>query len=73
MIRWFIDNRFGGGTLLALAIAGGLWLMWWAIQEEAVYKQEFMDECLQDKKQYECTAMWRAGEKDNNTIIMYRP
>ena len=28
-------------------------------------KESFMAECLEDgKKQYECTAMWRAGESN---------
>lgn len=25
-------------------------------------KEDFMKECMQDKKKYECTAMWRAGK-----------
>lgn len=35
-------------------------------------KESFMAECLEDgKKQYECTAMWRAGK--NNTAVMPMP
>lgn len=25
-------------------------------------KEEFMKDCLKERKQYECTAMWRAGD-----------
>jgi hypothetical protein len=28
-----------------------------------------MTQCIQDHKEYECTAMWRAGDKDPPTII----
>lgn len=33
----------------------------------------FMSECLKDKKQYECTALWCAGESHDVPIVMPMP
>ena len=54
-------------ALLALLV--GVPIM---LASERKAKESFMAECLDDgKKQYECTAMWRAGE--SNTAAMPMP
>lgn len=61
--------------LLGIAIVGVISLIViapFAIMAENESESAFMAECLADnKKQYECTAMWRAGE--NNTAVMPMP
>jgi cbb3-type cytochrome oxidase subunit 3 len=37
-------------------------------KKSAAAKQAFMQECRQDKKQYECDAMWRAGNSNNSYV-----
>jgi hypothetical protein len=34
--------------------------------------QQFMAECLQDHKQYECTAMWRSTQTSPPLVIITR-
>lgn len=33
-------------------------------------KDAFMTDCLKDHKQYECTAMWRAGDSKSSTVVV---
>lgn len=35
----------------------------WAIYNVDNEHAKFMQECQQDRKEYECTAMWRSGDK----------
>lgn len=54
-------------ALLALIVGAPM-----MVASERKAKESFMAECLEDgKKQYECTAMWRAGK--NNTAVMPMP
>lgn len=39
-----------------------------SVKEAERKKLAFMEECRQDHKQYECTALWRKGE-DTSTVI----
>lgn len=43
-------------------IAGAVALLLLIGYAEYHEQSRFMDACLQDHKEYECTAMWRAGE-----------
>lgn len=52
------------GTLLVLFLVGCVWLVIVAADHSMKAKTKFMDECKKDHKEYECTAMWRAGEPD---------
>ncbi len=38
------------------------------VYQETKARDEFMKECLQERPQYECTAMWRSGRK-NTTVV----
>jgi len=44
---------------IVLAFAAGTY---WALQAEAKQRAAFMAECQQERKHYECVAMWRQGE-----------
>lgn len=35
-------------------------------------RKAFMFECTKEHKEYECTAMWRAGEKKTDYIVIQR-
>jgi hypothetical protein len=39
-----------------------------AVTAESKHLDNFMAQCMQDHKQYECDAMWRAGE-DHTTVM----
>lgn len=49
-------------------------LVWGCVVLSRDYKQkkdEFMSACVKDRKEYECVAMWRAG--NSHTIVMPMP
>ena len=54
---WDVLTSLPAFCLYMLTIAGFFFYV--AILFENANKKVFMDECLQDLKQYECTAMWR--------------
>ncbi len=49
---WWGDYSLG--ILIGIIV---LFILWFAVSLSQ-HRQAFMDECLQDRKQYECTAMW---------------
>lgn len=65
---------FGGwviGIGVTLFVALILWLGYLSSEAHEAKRVAFMTECQQDHKEYECTAMWRAGEPD--TIPVFIP
>lgn len=36
-------------------------------------REQFLVECLQDHKKYECDALWRAGKSDTEIVPMFIP
>lgn len=42
-------------------------------KETEKQKAAFMAECLEYQKQYECVAMWRSGESNDNTTVVPMP
>ena len=50
----------------AFLFALGFGVMWWASNSIERSEREFMDACLEERKEYECIAMWRSG---NVTVI----
>lgn len=55
-----------GGAIICLFVAVPFMLV-----NDHKEKELFMDECLQDgRKQYECTAMWRAGKSSAKVMPM---
>lgn len=69
MIKWLMDlptlEKWIVGSIVGLLVAVG-WGSYLAAQDKA----EFMRECEQDRPRYECTAMWRAGEKPAPIVIV---
>lgn len=37
---------------------------------EARKEKQFMEECRRERKQYECTAMWRSGEHTGGAVYV---
>lgn len=42
-----------------------------AIKTEVAAREKFMTECRQDRKEYECVVLWRAGE--GKTVPVFFP
>lgn len=58
MLDW-IDNHMG---LFILAVASFLLaLILIAVVVGAKARMEWMEQCMKDKKEWECTAIWRYG------------
>lgn len=49
------------GTILGVCVILVIVLVGFTVIAGNAERDAFMKECLQDKKQYECTAMWRSG------------
>jgi hypothetical protein len=56
----FAYDNFGWLLLAGCAALGGL--LAFALTEDNAHAERFMAECTRDHKNYECDAMWRAGE-----------
>lgn len=41
-----------------------------AVSEESKHQDAFMKQCMEDHKQYECDALWRAGEDHTQVVPM---
>jgi hypothetical protein len=67
LVYWVNDNWPG----IAIIVVGMLLIgtLIGAGKYEQEQKDKFMQECLQDKKEYECTALWRAGSHAQVVII----
>ncbi len=69
VIEWFqrrdvFELGMMGGVLLILS------LIVVAVTLESNEKAEFMRECEQERPKYECTAMWRSGDKPAPIVIV---
>ncbi len=69
VIEWFqrrdvFELGMIGGVLLILS------LIVVAVTLESNEKAEFMLECEQERPKYECTAMWRSGDKPAPIVIV---
>ena len=58
-----------GGVLAAVLVVFGF-VIFKSSQSENAENKKFMTECLTEHKEYECTAMWRAGESHTTVIPM---
>lgn len=67
MSDW-IFNNFGWVLVAAIVVMGALFMA--AEKSKSEAKQKFMDECLKERKQYECTAMWRAGQSQSGSTYV---
>ena len=62
-----IDQDMAGIFMVAV-IVGVIVLAIVAIVDDGKHHDKFMAQCMQDHKQYECDALWRAGE-DHTTVM----
>jgi len=69
VIEWFKD-RDGLELIIMGAITGLVLMILFAGYFQAKEEAEFMRECEQDRPKYECTAMWRSGDKPTPVIIV---
>lgn len=68
VIDWFLDKCIGWAlaAFIALCFAG----MFAGAHADAEARRTFMTECQKERKDYECTAMWRAGESRAQVVPM---
>ena len=66
MIGDFIYEH--GGKIFFLILFMLVALLFFAGQELAEQRDRFMSQCMVDYKEYECVAMWRAG--DSRRVIV---
>jgi len=45
-------------------------IIWIAGKQMAAERKKFMDDCMRDHKEYECTIMWKEAQPDTQTIIV---
>ena len=66
------DRRFFRitGLVMAAMLLGFTWLMVHASNVASASHARFMGQCMQDHKEYECTAMWRAGDNGQSTVVV---
>lgn len=58
---WIFDHP-GWCFLILITVTSGL--IYLGFSADNAHRQSFMTACTQDHKNYECDAMWRAGEPD---------
>jgi hypothetical protein len=63
--RGLIILRCGLGLFFALLIG----VCVYAVRTNLDARHRFMSQCMEDHKEYECTALWRAGSSEPPTII----
>jgi hypothetical protein len=57
-------------TILGLLVLGLAGAFGYGINSEMQHKEWFMERCLKDHKDYECDAMWRAGDSSANMVVV---
>lgn len=63
---WIMDNM---GTIIIVALVVVGIGFYYAVKDTGRQHSAFMTECRQYQKNYECTALWRAGEQRGVTYI----
>ena len=66
------SRRFN--IILSCVVAGVLLLFvalgYYAVTREREAHARFMRQCMEDHKEYECTALWRAGDRASPDLIV---
>ena len=63
----FVLDQAGCFVFLVIGVAF-LWFAVWVWRDEEKTFQQWNAECLKDHKQYECTALWRGGNRSVSTV-----
>lgn len=71
MIGDWVFNNLGKCVLLLAGLMFALLVL--AVIGESANRADFMAECLQDRKQYECTAMWKSSQPQTTFIPVMIP
>jgi hypothetical protein len=58
------------GLCVAIVMAAFVAVVWRAIDQQKAAHARFMQQCMEDHKEYECTALWRAGNRSNQDVIV---
>jgi len=64
--RMLVSVAWVIGVLLLVFV----WLMVHVYNVASAWHSRFMSQCMQDHKEHECTAMWRAGDSASPTLIV---
>ena len=67
---WHPSNFTMIEKLVAGSIIGLLIVIFFASKQMAAERQRFMDDCMQDHKEYECTLMWKEAQPDTQTVVI---
>ena len=70
---WMERVLLGLHGLLVAGIVVLLLSLPFAIKEDAERQRRFMEQCMQDHKEYECVALWREGEPDTVPVLIPMP
>lgn len=47
--------------------------VWYSVAVSWAQHDRFMAGCLEDHKEYECMAMWRAGDRASDVVVVPMP
>lgn len=67
---WHPKNFTFIEKVIAGTIVGLLIVIFFASKQMAAERQRFMDDCMQDHKEYECTLMWKEAQPDTQTVVI---
>jgi hypothetical protein len=67
MVDFIVDNL---GWIVLFLFAALIGLIFLAASSDAEKEAKFMSACMADKKEYECTAMWRAGNTNGYVPVV---
>lgn len=55
---------------VAVIVVGVAILAYLNVAKEREAHTRFMRQCIQDHKEYECTALWRAGDRPSTDLLV---
>lgn len=59
--------------IAVVLLAAGAWGTMVIVNQDSEARASFMRQCLEDRKEYECVAMWRAGQSHTTVVPIYTP
>lgn len=76
-VREWVERFVESGAFILLICAGFVVGLVYAAhiqsERERQERDDFMAECMRERKHYECQAMWRAGEKHTELVPVVMP
>lgn len=68
IVAWVVDEPSWAVAGVCIAFAALLFISVGMATRDEERRSAFMTECLMEHKQYECTALWRGGQR--NVVAM---